>query len=350
MVVPVFDEAATLGAVVAAARRHAPVLVVDDGSRDGSAEVARRAGAEVIRHPRRLGKGQALRTGVAAARARGASHVLTLDGDGQHDPADLGTVLAAARAEGRAVVVGGRGRDAARLPPDRRNAMRLAGFFVNWVGDLAVRDSQSGFRAYPIRLFDEVAPRRGGFVFETEVLLEAAARGWRVVEVPVRAIPHARRRSRFRPLRDGAAIGVYLAHRVLARWGAEAVAAAREVRAVLGAERRRARHLALLDEAAPWSGSPAFGLVVLAAATRRAAARGAFWWRHPRLRRAGLAACATLAAPALVVLLALQALGGRWLPDVLSPLLDRLCPCEPAPGAADAARLAPVPVPAGRRP
>ena len=73
IVVPVFNEAETVGSVVDAARAYGPVLVVDDGSRDGSAEIAARAGAEVIRHPQRRGKGAAIRTGIAAARERGAT-------------------------------------------------------------------------------------------------------------------------------------------------------------------------------------------------------------------------------------------------------------------------------------
>jgi len=295
VVVPVFNEAETIGEVVAAARAHAPVLVVDDGSDDGSAAAARAAGAEVLRHPRRLGKGQAIRTGVAAARSRRASVVVTLDGDGQHDPGDLTAVLGAARGAPRAIVVGSRLAEAGVLPPDRLNAIRVAGFFVNWASGLKLEDTQSGYRAYPVTLFDEVELRHGGFVLETEVLIAAAARGWQVREVPVQAIPRARRRSRFRPLGDGAAIGAYLAGRVVARWAREAAAAGRAV-AIGGSNLHRA-----------------------------AGAGPADWWRHPRRRRAAAAAGATLAAPALLALLALQALVPRWLPDVVTPLVRRLC-------------------------
>src|SRR2546428_8034689 len=129
IVVPVFNEADTVGEVVAAARAYAPVLVVDDGSRDGSAEIARRAGAEVIRHPRRFGKGEAIRTGIAAARDRGVSVVVTLDGDGQHSPSDLGLVLDAARGRRRTIVIGGRPPQPPPPPPPRLDAVPAAGVF-----------------------------------------------------------------------------------------------------------------------------------------------------------------------------------------------------------------------------
>src|SRR5947208_7114819 len=119
VVVPVFNEAETIGEVVAAARAHAPVLVVDDGSEDASAAAARAAGAEILRHPRRLGKGQAIRTGIAAARSRGASVVVTLDGDGQHDPQDLPAVLDTSQSSPRAIVIGTRLAEAGALEPDR---------------------------------------------------------------------------------------------------------------------------------------------------------------------------------------------------------------------------------------
>src|SRR5439155_515658 len=100
----------------------------------------------------------------------------------------------AARARRRTIVIGGRLEEPEpdALPPGRLNAIRVAGFFVNWACGVKLHDTQSGFRVYPIELFDEVRVRRGGFVFETEVLVAGVARGWRVHEVSVAAIPRAR--------------------------------------------------------------------------------------------------------------------------------------------------------------
>jgi glycosyltransferase involved in cell wall biosynthesis len=213
--VPAYNEAPTLAAVVAGARVYAPVLVVDDGSSDGTADAAWAAGAEVVRHVRRLGKGAALRTAVAALRRRGATHLITLDADGQHAPADIPALLEVARARPRAVVVAGRLPRARpgqpQLPAARRRAVRLASLLVRWSTGLELRDTQSGLRLYPLALFDETATARGGFVFETEILVAAAAHGFEVQEVAATVIPRAGRRSRFRPLVDGVAIGAYLA-------------------------------------------------------------------------------------------------------------------------------------------
>lgn len=328
IVIPVFEEAPTIGRVVRGARLLAPVLVVDDGSPDGSAEAARLAGAEVIAHGVRRGKGAALRTGFAAARRRGATHVVTLDGDGQHDPEDARALLAAARRAPRAIVVGSRlaaDPGGAGLLGSRLNAIRVAGFFVNWASDVSVQDTQSGFRVYPLALFDEIGPCRGGFVFETEVLVAAGASGWPVFEVPVRVIPRAGRRSRFRPIADGVAVGAYLAGRTLARWAAEAGAAGREIAAVLSAERRRARHTEMLAAGAPHAANPAtWGAAVSAVVARHAERRLGAWWRHPRRRRAAVAARASLATPVLLALALAQAAAARWMPDLVTPLVERL--------------------------
>jgi hypothetical protein len=321
MVIPVFDEATTIGRVVEGARIHGPVLVVDDGSRDDSGAVAARAGAEVLRHPRRLGKAQALLTGIAAARRRGAALVVTLDGDGQHDPAAIPALLAAARQAERAVIVGNRLDGSG--PATRRNAIRVASFFASWTSGRPVRDSQSGFRVYPLALFDEVRTRRGGFVFETEILLAAAASGWSVEEVGVPALPRVGQRSRFRPLRDGVAIGGFLAARVLGRWAREARTLTGELLAVFEPDRLATRHAAILHSAAPYTDSPArWSAAFGAAAARRAGLRLGVIWRDARARGTTAAALATLAAPVTLPLVLLQAIAADRLPDVVTPLVD----------------------------
>ena len=323
IVIPVFDESATVGRVVAAARAHGPVLVVDDGSRDDSGAIAARAGAEVLRHGRRLGKAQALLTGITAARRRGASLVVTLDGDGQHDPEAIPALLRAARDARRTVIVGNRLDGPGAALGTRRNAIQVANFFASWTSGLALRDSQSGFRVYPIALFDEVRTLRGGFVFETEILLGAADRGWAVEEVGVAAIPRAGARSRFRPLRDGVAIGAFLARRVVRRWAREARTIAGELLEVFEPDRLATRHAAILAAASPYADSPArWSAAFGAAAARRACQRLGAIWRNARARGTGAAAAATLAAPLALPLLALQTVAGDRLPDVITPLVD----------------------------
>ncbi len=325
IVIPIFNEAGTVGDVVHAARQHGPVLVVDDGSSDASGAAAAAAGAEVIRHPRRLGKGQALRTGVAAARRRGASHIVTLDGDGQHAPRDVPPLLAAAGQAPGAIILGSRvGLDgqASGVPADRLNAIRVAGFFVNWSSGLSLRDTQSGFRVYPLSALDRLTLRRGGFVLETEVLVQAAAGGIPVHEVPITVIPRAARRSRFRPVVDGVAIGTYLAGQTLRRWAGEARAAVIEAAQVVSRDRRRVRHAAMLEAGAARGDSVAgWGLAMSSVAFHYAGGRLAYWWRHPRRRRAAAAAGAMLMTPVLLGLVLLQVLAGPLLPDLVTPFV-----------------------------
>ena len=309
IVVPAHDEAATVGEVVRRARRHAPVIVVDDGSTDDTGAAASVAGAEVRRHVRRRGKAAALRTGVAAARERGATHVVTLDADGQHDPDDVPALLAAVAT--RTLVIGARTPDPSALPAGRAEAIVVAGFFVNWASGMPLADTQSGFRVYPVAVFDEVPAHRGGFVFETELLLAAVTRGWAVREVAVRALPRTAARSRFRPVIDGVAIGAHLGGRSITRAATELSAAAAALAAVLSPSRRRERHEAMLQGAAPYAGGLGWGVMLGVVAARCASDRAAWWWRHPRRRRATTAASAVLALPIVLPLLVLAALTGR---------------------------------------
>ena len=323
IVIPVFNEALTIGAVVAAARRHAPVLVIDDGSADDSGAIARAAGAEILRHPRRLGKGAALQSGIEIARQRRASAVITLDGDGQHDAAEIPRLVDAARRSPTAIVIGSRLEGIGRMAVARAHATRMAAFFMSWGTGLPALDTQSGFRVYPLALCDKLTPRAAGFVWETEILARAAALGVEVVEVPVTVIPRAARRSRFRPLADGASIAAYLGRTVIARWREELAAAVHEAGQVFDRDRRRFRH-AEMWSAALTAPALLWGPALTRVALRRAGGRLLGWWRHPRRRRATVAAWATVAAPGTLALLALQSAGGEDMPDLAGPLIRRL--------------------------
>ncbi len=318
--IPAFNEAGTVGGIVAAACVHAPVLVVDDGSTDATADRARAAGATVVRHGVRRGKGAALATAVTAARSLSARWLVTLDADGQHDPRDLPALLAASAAAPCAVIIGSRVReDDDTLPRGRALAIHHAGFWLNWVTGAPVADTQSGFRVYPVALFDAVRLRGGRFVFETEVLVEALRRQWQVCEVPIRVVPYAARPSRFRAVGDGAAITTYLTGVALSRWATELGAGLRELVRLFTRERRVARHSRMLAKASAHAGTPSWGAAVAVAAVDDARIRASSWWHHVRARRARRAMLATIAAPAVLGVAVVALVSGR-----LPRSLDRM--------------------------
>jgi glycosyltransferase involved in cell wall biosynthesis len=224
-VVPAYDEAPTIGAVVRGVRAACPgvtVVVVDDGSADGTARTAAAAGADrVLRTPRHAGKAEALRAGFAAALAAGADVVATLDGDGQHDPADLPRLLAAARGAPGALVLGDRlGAGVGDpIPGARLRAIQSADRVLRWLLGVPLRDSQCGLRCYPAALLRRLSLREAGFVIETEALVGAARLGHPLVSVPVRSIYPPGRASRFRALGDTARIGWYLTRAAIGEVG-----------------------------------------------------------------------------------------------------------------------------------
>jgi glycosyltransferase involved in cell wall biosynthesis len=190
--VPAHDEATRIERVVAGAVRHLPVLVVDDGSSDDTAAVAEAAGARVIRQTPNQGKGAALRAGFAAALADGAEAVLTLDGDGQHDPSEIASFLGlyARRtiAGSPTELIVGR-RSFGKMPPARRVA--------NWLGTLTltaalgrwIHDNQSGYRLIGRRLMTAMLDsRESGFAFEVEMIAVCLREGWPIGWVPIRTI------------------------------------------------------------------------------------------------------------------------------------------------------------------
>jgi glycosyltransferase involved in cell wall biosynthesis len=218
--IPALDCETTLGELVRGTLRHLPrVLVVDDGSADRGADVAKAAGAEVLRLPRNRGKAAALRTGMQALRERGATHALTLDADGQHLPGEIPALRDAASAHPAAIVIGAR-----RHAPGSMTAVRLFGnrFANRWVESAcgrAFEDTQSGFRVYPLDATLALGCRAERFAFETEVLIRAVRAGLDVVSVPVRVYnpPVGERVSHFRGVRDATRIVLTVVRLLLQR-------------------------------------------------------------------------------------------------------------------------------------
>ncbi len=221
VVIPVHNEASTIASVVVAARAYLPVIVVDDASDDGSGQLAAASGAMVLTLPRQRGKGAALRHGFVEALRQGADTVVTLDGDGQHDPRDIPRLLAASQRDPESLIIGGRLGSAETIPLARLYAIEVVSFWINWLGQCTVRDTQSGLRLYPAAVLRTLPLRHGGFLFESAILLKASQTGWRVCEIPIHAVYPPGRASQYRPLRDSIPIIVpghtFLAHPALAR-------------------------------------------------------------------------------------------------------------------------------------
>jgi glycosyltransferase involved in cell wall biosynthesis len=220
IVIPALDEALAIRDVVtgALALGH-PVYVVDDGSTDGTSAAIADLPVRLIRHAARLGKGQSLRDGFAAAFADGASAVVTLDGDGQHSPADVPRLVAAHARSPRALVLCARTRRDGPRPWARRFANGFADFWISWACGTRVLDSQCGQRLYPRVLVESIAlPASDGFTFESEVLVEAARAGFPIAGVPIAARYHeGRRASHFRPVADIARITRMVSWKLLQR-------------------------------------------------------------------------------------------------------------------------------------
>jgi glycosyltransferase involved in cell wall biosynthesis len=184
--IPALNAARTIEPVIVATKGELEqVVVIDDGSSDDTAAVAARGGATVIRHPRNRGKGGALKTGFQYVVDNGFDGVITLDADGQHLPREIPKFLAAHRETGADLIIGGRSHLFEKMLPRRRFANRMSAAMISWAARTQITDSQSGFRYYSARLLREIRLRSEGFDLESEVIIRAGVRGFKVITIPI---------------------------------------------------------------------------------------------------------------------------------------------------------------------
>ena len=204
--IPAYNEERTVARVIIEAQRYVDkVIVCDDGSTDLTGEIARRLGAEVVRHERNMGYGAALSTLFRAARVADASAMVVLDADLQHDPSDIPRLLSPVVSGEADIVIGSRflAGVASGVPKYRGLGIKVITRLVKGVSYSDVSDAQSGFRAYSRRAIQLITPSEQGMGASTEILLKAKEFGLKVVEVPIKISYDVEKPSTHNPILHG---------------------------------------------------------------------------------------------------------------------------------------------------
>ncbi len=222
-VIPAYNTSDTIEAVIQGTLKYLPtVIVADDGSTDGTAETARKTGAQVITIYPNSGKGNALKILFQEAIRLGFSAAVCLDADGQHDPDDIPRFLESHRAHPEDLIIGSRMHDKSRIPRARYNSMHIARFYVSLCANQYVEDTQCGFRLYPLAMIKQMELTTERYVTETEIIVKAGDSGRNIRHVIVKTI-YKNNVSHFRPLLDIDAIVAYLSSFLWIKWLKESV-------------------------------------------------------------------------------------------------------------------------------
>lgn len=205
VVIPLYNHAATVRKVAESVLlRHNHLLVVDDGSTDGGANALSGLSLDVLKHPRNMGKGAALLTAARWGQERGMTHMVCLDADGQHDPDDLPKFFAGILDDPEALFVGHRDFNQDTIPGASRFGRTFSNFWLRLQTGCHLKDTQSGFRAYPLLIFEHLTLWTRRYNFEIEVLVRSAWAGLKLRDIDIDVhYPDAKERiSHFRGFKD----------------------------------------------------------------------------------------------------------------------------------------------------
>jgi glycosyltransferase involved in cell wall biosynthesis len=201
-VIPAYHEEKHICDVVRRLRKQLDnIVVIDDGSSDATAERAREAGAEVIIHPKNRGKGESIKTGLRYWLDRHMNWVFVLDADGQHRPEEVTVFMAAAMSDGASLLIGNRMKNVKSMPVLRRFVNRWMSNQISRACGHTIPDTQCGFRMLHRHLIPELLGGTARFDYETEMLIIASRKGFRIESVPISTV-YSDEVSSIHPVRD----------------------------------------------------------------------------------------------------------------------------------------------------
>ena len=204
--IPAYNEADTIAGVIKGAAPFGDrVIVCDDGSTDGTGKVSRDAGAEVIEHKKNQGYGSSIASLFKYARLAGADVMVTIDGDGQHDPGQIPLLVSALEDHSVDVVIGSRFLGDGRIPGYRKAGIKIITSVSNMGTNLKISDSQSGLRAYSKNAILAIHPTESGMSVSTEIILKSSNKGLSMAEVPV-SVSYGAETSGHNPLSHGVSV------------------------------------------------------------------------------------------------------------------------------------------------
>ena len=202
VLIPSYNEAGTIAAIVRDVRsRGFNAYVVDDGSSDGTGTIAEAEGAIVVRHEKNMGKGAALISGFKRILGTDSEAVIIMDADNQHEAGSIPDFINVMQTSGADLVIGNRMLDSRAMPYVRRQTNRFMSYLISRMCGQAIPDTQCGYKLLKRRVLEEVRLEHSNFEIESELLIKAARKGFKISSVPIRAI-YQGERSKINPALD----------------------------------------------------------------------------------------------------------------------------------------------------
>ncbi|GFP24621.1 hypothetical protein HKBW3S43_00033 [Candidatus Hakubella thermalkaliphila] len=203
VLLPAYNEAQNIQKLIQEIRTIVQdIVVIDDGSRDETARLARRAGAVVISHKRNQGKGVALKTGFNYALGKGYHGVITMDADGQHLPGEIKNFLLCVETDDPDIILGSRMHDPKDMPPHRLWTNLFTSWLISRRAGQKIEDCQSGFRCISSRVLEKTELVTRTFDTEPELLMRASWHGFKIHHVPITSVYLPNSISRINPIVD----------------------------------------------------------------------------------------------------------------------------------------------------